>query len=151
MDQDVECIKSICEMEERHITPVTEDEVHKALNRLKNNKAVDSVGLCSEVGGWGNQFLRRLLNCMIKLNAVSVDLKGGILKPIYKKGDPFDPGNYRDILEHVLNTRHNKILEETKSRLLKELTSVCSSLNSALILSECRRRMFRSADMGSPR
>ena len=58
VDQDVECIESICEMEERHITPITEDEVHQALNRLKNNKAVDSVGLCSEhlmFGGGGGE------------------------------------------------------------------------------------------------
>ena len=73
---------------------------------------------------------------MIKLKAVFVDLKEGILTPIYKKGDPSDPGNYREVLEHVLNTRHNKILEETKSRLQKEFTSVCSSVNAALILSE---------------
>ena len=48
LDQDVVCIKSICDTKERHMTPVTEQEVQKAMNRLKNNKAVDSMGLSSE-------------------------------------------------------------------------------------------------------
>ena len=73
-------------------------------------------------------------------------LKEGILTPIYKKGDPADPGNYRGItvtpvllkvLEHVINARHNEIIEATKSRLQKGFTNGCSSLNAALILTEC--------------
>ena len=47
-------------------------------------------------------------------------LKEGLLTPIYKKGDLIDPGNYRGItvspvllkvLGHVVNSRHNEILE----------------------------------------
>ena len=73
-------------------------------------------------------------------------LKEGPLTPIYKKGDPTDPGNYRGItvtpvllkvLEHVVNSRHNEILETTQSRLQKGFTSGCSSLNAAPILTEC--------------
>ena len=73
-------------------------------------------------------------------------LKEGILTPIYKKGDPTNPGNYRGItvtpvllkvLEHVLSRRHNKILEETQSKLQKGFTEGCSSLNVAVILTEC--------------
>ena len=73
-------------------------------------------------------------------------MKERILCPVYKKGDPSNPGNYRGItvtpvllkiLEHILNARHNRIYLDTQSRLQKGLTSGCSSLNAAFILSEC--------------
>ena len=75
---------------------------------------------------------------------MSVVLIEELLTP--KKVDPTDPGNYRGItittvhlkvLEHVLNSRRNAILEITQSRLQKGFTSGCSSLNATLILSEC--------------
>ena len=92
------------------------------------------------------EFVTSMLNCLIKAKVVSAVLKEGIITPVYKKGDPTDPGNYRGItmtpvllkvLEHDLNCRHNKILEETQSRLQKGFTSGCSSLNVAVILTEC--------------
>ena len=48
VDQDIEHIHSICATAERHINPVLQTEVQKALAKLKNNKAIDSMGLCSE-------------------------------------------------------------------------------------------------------
>ena len=45
---DIESITAICEAESKSIDPVTEQEVTKALQKLKNNKAADSMGLCSE-------------------------------------------------------------------------------------------------------
>ncbi|MEW8547538.1 MAG: reverse transcriptase family protein [Candidatus Thiodiazotropha sp.] len=150
VDMDIESIANICEMESRRIIPITEEEVHKAFNKLKNNKAMDSMGLCSEhlkVGGWPVvAFVTGLVNYLIESKSVSVVLKEGLLTPVYKKGGSADPGNYRGItvtpvllkvLEHVLNSRHNKILEETQSRLQKGFTSGCSSLNAAVILTEC--------------
>ena len=41
------------------------------------------------------------------------------------------------VLEHVVNSRHNEILETTQTILQKGFTSGCSSLNVALILTEC--------------
>ena len=73
-------------------------------------------------------------------------LKEGIVTYIYKKGDDTNPGNYRGIavtpvilkvLEHVLHYRHNKILEPAQSRLQRGFTTGCSSLNAAVIISEC--------------
>ena len=111
---------------------------------------MDTMGLCSEHLKLGGQpvteFVTGMLNCLIKAKAVSSVLKEGLLTPIYKKGDPADPGNYRGItvtpvllkvLEHVINARHNQILEATQSRLQKGFTNGCSSLNAALILTEC--------------
>ena len=73
-------------------------------------------------------------------------LKEGIITPIYKKGDSSNPGNYRGItvtpvilkvLEHVLNHRHNAILNPTQSRLQRGFTTGCSSLNASVIVTEC--------------
>ena len=56
------------------------------------------------------------------------------------------PGNYRGItvtpillkvLEHILNSRHNKHFHNIQSRLQKGFTAGCSSLNAAFILSKC--------------
>ena len=141
---------AICKAESRQISPVSEKELRTALNRLKNNKAPDSMDLCSEHFKFGGQpvveFVTSIINCLIKAKVVSAVLKEGIITPVYKKGDLTDPGNYRGItvtpvllkvLEHVLNYRHNKIFEETQSRLQKGFTSGCSSLNAAVILAEC--------------
>ena len=72
------------------------------------------------------KFVTRLLNCMIRSGAVYVVLIEGILTQIHMKGDITYQGNYRNIivtpvlltiLEHILNCRHNKILEGTQSML----------------------------------
>ena len=48
VDADIDHIVSICEMESQPIEHITEKEVVDALRRLKNNKAMDSLGLTSE-------------------------------------------------------------------------------------------------------
>ena len=89
---------------------------------------------------------RFFLNYIISSKHVSALLKEGIVTPIFKKGDDTDPGNYRGItvtpvllkiLEHILSKRHNKIFIETQSRLQRGFTQGCSSVNAALILTEC--------------
>ena len=40
-------------------------------------------------------------------------------------------------LEHILNSRHKVVFQETQFKLLKGFTAGCSSLIAALILSEC--------------
>ena len=40
------------------------------------------------------------------------------------------------MLEHILNFRHNRILESTQSSLQKGFTEGCSSVNTAFILTE---------------
>ena len=98
---------------------------------------------------WGfdfTEFLTSFLNYIISTKKVYAVLKEGILTPIFKKGDTSDPGNYRGItvtpvllkiLEHILNARHNEIFMSTQSRLQRGLTEGCSSLNAAVILTEC--------------
>ena len=48
VDADIDHIFSICEIESQPIEHITEKEVVDALRRLKNNKAMDSLGLTSE-------------------------------------------------------------------------------------------------------
>ena len=149
-DGDVASINSICEAVNQEITPIQTEEVRKALGKLKNNKAADVMGLTSEhlkLGGHPVEiFLTELLNYLLKTKKVSSILKEGIITPIYKKGDSGNPGNYRGItvtpvilkvLEHILNRRHNEILNPSQSRLQRGFTTGCSSLNAAVIVSEC--------------
>ena len=68
-------IEAICEAESNKIDPVAEDEVRKALSKLKNNKAADTMGLCSEhlkLGGTAVvEFITSFLNCLIRPKAVT--------------------------------------------------------------------------------
>ena len=150
VDADIEAIENLCKEECSPMEPVTESEVATALKRLNNNKAVNIMGLTSEhfkiAGQEIIEFLVCLLNYIIASKSISIVLKEGIMTPIYKKGDPTNPGNYRGItvtpiylkiIEHIINARHNMIFQETQSRLQKGFTPGCSSLNAALKLSEC--------------
>lgn len=72
--------------------------------------------------------------------------KRGLITPICKKGDNQNPSNYKGItvtsvllkiIEHILNVRPNDILIPTQSKLQSGFTAKSSSINSALIISEC--------------
>lgn len=91
-------------------------------------------------------YLRDMISYIFKCKTVPSVLKEGLVTPIYKKGDKTDPANYRRItvttvilkvIEHILNKRHNVILDQSQSRLQKGFTSGQSSVDVALILSEC--------------
>ncbi|MES9904845.1 MAG: reverse transcriptase domain-containing protein [Sedimenticola sp.] len=148
-EEDVQHIQSICEKLKTETTPIEYDEVSYALKRLNTNKAADTMDLTSEhlkFGGTSvNLFLQDLLNHMIKQKHISPILKEGLLTPVFKKGDVANPSNYRGItvtsvilkvLEHIVNKRHNLILDESQSKLQKGFTTGQSSMNAALILSE---------------
>ena len=126
IDLDVDVIELLCKEEISPIVPVTETEVIAALKKLNNNKAVDIMGLTSEhlklAGQEVYKFLTSFLNYLIASKSIASVLKEGILIPIFRKGDPSNPGNYRGItvtpvilkiLEHVINARHNKIYQDT--------------------------------------
>ena len=97
VDQDIEIIELLCKEENSIMEPVTVAEVTSALKRLNNNKAVDVMGLTSEhfklAGLELAEVLASTLNYMISTKTVSVVLKEGLLNPVFKKGDPTNPGN----------------------------------------------------------
>ena len=125
-------------------------EVQTALKKLKSNKAAGCMDITCEHLTFGGTpvilFLTDMINNIFECKQVPSVLKEGLVTPIYKKGDRSDPANYRGItvttvllkvIEHVLNIRHNAILDASQSRLQKVFTSGRSSIDAALILSEC--------------
>ena len=143
-------IEEICLHSSKPIDPITEEEMRKAITKLKNNKAADSFGLMSEhftlcIDGIV-PVLMNLVNIIFKLRRVPDLLKEAILTPVYKKVDATNPSNYRGIsvtpvilkiIEHILSNRHNPNLQLTQSKLQKGFTEKTSSMNAAMILSEC--------------
>ncbi len=142
-------IERICVDRNMKAKTVEISEVQYALKRLNTNKAADSMDLTSEHLKYGglavNTFLCELLNYILKEKHISPVLKEGLLSPVFKKGDSTNPSNYRGItvtsvilkvLEHILNKRHNEILDVTQSQLQKGFTAGQSSIDAALILTE---------------
>ena len=143
---DVNRIHNICLNSAEVIDPASLEEVQLALKRLKPNKAADSLDITGEHLIFGGittvQYLRNLINYVFEQRHVPAALKEGLVTPIFKKGDKTDPANYRGItvtkvIEHILNRRHNTILEKSQSSLQKGFTPGRSSIDAALILSEC--------------
>ena len=143
-------IEEICHQSSKPIDLVTEEEIRKALAKLKNNKAADAFGLMSEHFSLCineiSPVLVVMVNGIFRLRKVPDLLKEAILTPVYKKGDATNPSNYRGIsvtpvilkiVEHILSSRHNPSLQTTQSRLQKGFTENTSSMNAAMILSEC--------------
>ena len=150
MKDDICHIESIVTKSSIPTEKISEKELKDALSKLKNNKAPDVFDLTSEhfkfAGHTLLNYLLTLLNHMVDKKKVSPVLKEGLLTSIFKKGDKSDPADYRGItvtpvflkiLEHVLNQRHNKVLNKTQSKLQKGFTVGSSSMGAAMILTEC--------------
>ena len=124
--------------------PTSLSEIQKALKRLKKKITKQQILLVLQVSilHFALNILRYLcLNNIFKSKKVPEILKEGLLTPIYKKGDLFNPTKYRGIsvtpilrkvLEYILNKRHNQF-----QSIQKAFTERTSSINAALILCEC--------------
>ena len=150
VNDDLVHIESICNLQHNPIKPASLAEIKKALKCLKNNKAADSFGLTSEHFILSSPYIETsllyIINNIFRQKKVPDILKEGLLTPVYKKGDTSNPSNYRGIsvtpillkvLELVLNNRHNLTLKHSQSRLQKGFTEKTSSMNAALVLTEC--------------
>ena len=129
---------------------VTNEEIKEAIQKLKNNKAADYMGLSAEHLKLGEEELNEnitvLINEIITLAEVPPILKNGHLTPILKKGkDKTLPGSYRGItvtsvigkiLETCLKTRLDKILKSSQNKLQRGFTEGVSPLHAGLIISE---------------
>ena len=116
---DVDQIRTLISQGEYAKTPMLEDDVTKAISKLKTNKSLDEHGLCSEAFKLTSKYitpiLAKLFNSM-RTHTCNTDFyKTGIMSSIPKKGkDEKILDNHRGItitptdvkiLEHVLNER----------------------------------------------
>ena len=83
-------------------SPITEDEVSKAVKRLKNGKACGEDCILNEmIKAFSEDHLHLLtqtFNVVLLSGHIPKEWATGVIKPIYKnKGDIDDPDNYRGI------------------------------------------------------
>ena len=100
--------------------PIKLDEIYKAINKLKNNKAVglDSVSnemLKAAQNSIGSCLLK-LFNACLSGGQYPTHWSGGYITPLHKSDDPCDPSNYRGIsimsaVGKVFNTVLNNRLD----------------------------------------
>jgi len=78
-----------------------EKEIWEVLKRMKKNKAVGADGLPMEVWKYAGSDLRKglakLMNLVWKEGRMPEDWRKSVIVPIYKRGDPNLPSNYRGI------------------------------------------------------
>lgn len=83
------------------LLPVTEDEVAKVLKQLPSKKSTDvngvSVWLLRECWAHLVSPLTSLVNASFESGVFPSALKAAKVIPIFKKGDPLEPSNYRPI------------------------------------------------------
>ena len=81
---------------------ITEEEVEKAVKKIKTGKAVRVDELSVEMVKANElvviKWLTRLFNVCFTTGEISTELQRGVIVPIWKgKGDIHDPGRYRGI------------------------------------------------------
>ena len=104
---------------------ITEEEIRKAINKLKNGKASGPDCILAEMLKLGEkeiiQFLKKYFNMLLSKGLFPIEWTKAIITPIHKKGDFDKPDNYRGIsllsilskvFTGVLNQRLNKWVEE---------------------------------------
>ena len=82
------------------LTPVTSDELHDCIKRLKRNKSAGIDGILSEMVKDGGEVLHSCLLVIFNLMLVShfpKQLSIGLITAVYKSGDKSDMSNYRGI------------------------------------------------------
>ena len=102
-------------------------EIAKIIRRLKNTGSQGTDGICTKV-------IKKFVNCLaapirhvvnvaIRTAAFPSCWKTGIITPLFKGGDKYDPGQYRPVnvlpalskcLEKVLNFQLTKFFEDSK-------------------------------------
>ena len=104
---------------------ITEEEVEKAVKKMKTGKAVGvdklSVEMVKANRLVGIKWLTRLFNVCFTTGEIPTEWQRGVIVPIWKgKGDIHDPGRYRGItllsqalkfIERILDARVRHIVE----------------------------------------
>lgn len=118
-DYDSDCIQR--QEKSFFVFDITEDEVIATVRRMKNTKSAGWDGVPMEVIKACIHLIATplaiIMNKSFKDGVFPEDLKIAVIKPIFKNGDPKDPGSYRPI--SILST-FSKIFEKVlANRLLK--------------------------------
>ena len=104
---------------------ITAKEVVAAIKNLKSKKAAGIDGFCIELLKHGSSFLCKslvkLFNAVLDTSNFPDVWNTSIMTHLFKKGDKYDPKNYRGIsvgscvgkvFSHILNERLNSFLED---------------------------------------
>ena len=82
-------------------SPITEQELHKKLRALKSKKACGPDGILNEMLKNTNKKFQlailKIFNLVLSVGYFPDIWNHGLITPIYKNGDKFDPNNYRGI------------------------------------------------------
>ena len=100
-------------------------EIYNLSKKLKNKKASSADSLCNEIIKLAVKALPlyfvKIFNIILSKGIFPSARANGNIVPIYKSGNTFDPGNYREIcissclgkfFTLIMNTRLNEFLEE---------------------------------------
>ena len=100
MQEDIEENEKVCDtlyLEEAFY----EEELAAVLNGLKNNKAPGADSVVHDFLKYGGfevrNYLLKIMNMILKKGEVTI-LRKTLIRPLYKKGDKSERGNYRGII-----------------------------------------------------
>ena len=150
IDEGMSTINSLLSNSPANISPISHEEVARAIGKLKRNKAADIEGLCAEHILYGEAILiphlTALFNSILLHAHIPPAMKKGYVVPIPKKGkDSRLTNNYRGIsitpiigkvLEHVIQQRLRLQTQHQQNELQKGFTKGSSSNNAVLVVSE---------------
>ena len=87
-------------------SPITAEEIKKAIQKLKCKKAAGVDGISAEVYKYGcNELLpalELLFNTILTNGEYPSRWASGIIHPVYKKGDHGVPDNYKGNVSHAV-------------------------------------------------
>lgn len=109
---------------------ITEAEVRQSIRKLKNNKAAGIDGILSEFLKSAEDqvapFLTKLFNHLFDQGIFPEDWCKSVIVPLYKKGDPSNPGNYRGIsLLSILSKVFTSIINQRLYMWAEEESKLC--------------------------
>ena len=147
---DIQIIEDICLKNKKQLDPVSEEDVKKVIQQLKNGRAADYAGLTSEhlkhAADEVAPSITNIINAIFTKAGIPEELKTGIFTPVLKKGkEKTVPTNYRGItvtpligklVEAIIKDRTNPILETSQHPLQRGFTESTSPLMAALLITE---------------
>ena len=129
---------------------ITDNEVQKHLERLRNGKAADIYGITAEHMKWASSkivnILGHLINLIVRTARLPDELKIGSISPVHKKNKPYKlPTYYRRITITALISKvvschillhTDAILNTAQSRLQFGFTSDLAPIFAAVLMTE---------------